>query len=124
MKLLQVREKFNSDQEFIEAVNEQLKKLMTENPDFVYSEGGENCSYRSGPSSNPSLCSGCIFDQALQALGWNEPDEMSCSFIMNITGLLERYINEHIEIPRYWPEIQQNQDSGIAWGKLLGCFNE
>jgi len=28
MKLLEVRGKFNSDQEFIEAVNKELKKLM------------------------------------------------------------------------------------------------
>lgn len=122
MKLLEIREKFNSDKELINAVDEQLKKLMTNNPGFIYSEGGEDCKYNSGPASNPDLCSGCIFGQALQALGWDDIKEMD--FDLNISCLLETYLERKVSVPMYWYKIQESQDSGIAWGKLLECFNE
>lgn len=105
MKLLEIREKFNSDKEFVNAVDEQLKKLMTENPDFIYAEGGEDCKYNSGPPSNPDLCSGCIFGQAFQTLGWNDIKEMD--FDLNINSLLTQFISKEMKTPIYWCKIQK-----------------
>lgn len=118
MKLKEVVQKFETEELFISAVNEQLKKLMEENPKFIYNDGIDigYCFYNQGTISNPDKCKGCIFGQALQNLGWSDSDELD--FIGNINCLFIKY-SYFPTIPRYWEKIQVMQDTGSNWGSLL-----
>lgn len=118
MKLKEVVQKFETTELFIIAVNKQLKKLMEENPKFIYNDsiGLAYCFYNRGPNNNPDKCKGCIFGQALQNLGWSDSDELC--FIGNINRLFIEYSYFPI-IPRYWQKIQVMQDACSNWGSLL-----
>jgi hypothetical protein len=119
MKLLEVVQKFETTELFIAAVNEQLKKLMEENPEFIYNDSGSgvSCYYNRGPDHNPTNCKGCIFGQALKSLGWNDYDELDCQ--QNITGLFRICVDFDFSYPSYWLDIQADQDIGHKWGDLL-----
>lgn len=118
MKLKEVVQKFETTELFISAVNEQLKKIMKENPKFIYNEeiGSCNCFYNRGPTNNPYKCKGCIFGQALQNLGWSDSEELDCIGNINILFINYCYLGC---IPNYWEKIQSMQDIGSNWGSLL-----
>jgi hypothetical protein len=97
---------------FVKAVNNELRKLADENPQFVYNPNGVGRCQYNGPARDVSDamvgpdCKGCIFGQALQRLGWDDSEEM---------GVFQP-INELIpECPSYWNGIQQDQDRGKTW---------
>lgn len=116
MKLLEVYNKFDSSQAFINAINTELRNLMESNPDFVYNEIATSiCFYNKGPKSNPNKCNGCIFGQVLQNLGWSDYQELE--YQGDIINLFKKYVNK-FSIPFYWRDIQYNQDSGLKWGEL------
>jgi hypothetical protein len=77
MKLKEVFDKFETTQDFFDAVDSELKKLSEANKDFKYIQNTDDgdCKYNSGPSKVLDRCSGCIFGQALFALGWDDSDE-------------------------------------------------
>ncbi len=141
MKLKELFLTYKNQDEFVKAVNAELKKLIEENPSFCYvdkdviakvnnkihhaiASGNVSCKYN-GPAvnsetgeviGNPS--SGCIFGQALQKLGWNDEFEMNRQHSIN--SLLGDYIGRDIfcYVPQ-WCSIQIDQDSGNNWGSLL-----
>ena len=100
----------------IEQIDNELLKLMNEQPNFTYTDGSPTgCFYTKGPSTNPQKCNGCIFGQAFQKLGISK-------------DTLEELENDYIgaakadwlpeEIPDYWGQIQTAQDAGNRWGHL------
>lgn len=100
----------------VDQVNTELRRLITENPDFVYTPkpklGG--CNYLTGPSYEPNRCNGCIFGQALQNLGVPKSD---LKINRTITSLWVYWFS--YEPPEFWRKIQCRQDAGHPWGNLL-----
>ena len=101
----------------IEQINNELRKLMDEQPDFRYntSETLATCYYHQGPEHAPEHCNGCIFGQVFQRLGISR-DKLA-------------YIDDRIDTipkngwlpnyrPYYWSRIQVRQDKGDTWGSL------
>lgn len=101
----------------VEQINNELRKLMDEQPDFRYNTSGTlvTCYYHQGPTNNPELCDGCIFGQVFQRLG--------------ISRATLAYVDEPIDTipsndwlpnyrPYYWRRIQARQDKGDTWGSL------
>lgn len=114
MKLREIFENYSSDGEFVKAVEQELLKLMEEKGDFVYGDGKSICSYNKGPANDPDKCSGCIFGQALQNLGWDDKEELDMDgYIDEVCDNLLDY-----DVPEYWVEIQKEQDTGSSWGEL------
>ena len=137
-----------TDDDFIAAVEDNLKKLGLSNPDFNYSGADPNgptgklkagCQYNAGPtqSENPDdpLChkslpiegkesSGCIFGQTFQAMGWdgkftdNEEMEFSGSPIGPLCSRLGK-LNQRSDIQDKWASIQARQDKGHVWGEVI-----
>lgn len=101
----------------VKQINNELRKLMTEQPTFQYTTENAGCYYHRGPTNDPELCDGCIFGQAFQRLGiTKETLDMECSRD-GIGDLDEPWLTH--ERPDYWKTIQNEQDSGAAWGSLL-----
>jgi hypothetical protein len=121
MKLKEVRETFSSDEEFIQAVEAQLKALAEANPDFCYihklHDPGCNppCHYNRGSDSGPE-CSGCWFGQALQNLGWS--DEWELNTAAGIRSLIRMYVDGQFNTPAHWLLMQGKQDRGGTWGAI------
>jgi hypothetical protein len=136
MKLAQVIAKYPDRAAFIKAVNEQLVKLMDENPDFKYTDKSlfvkgievATCKYNGPPTTGlktvgpPSK--GCIFGQVLQNMGWSDNNEMS--IMLGINSLLQfedAFGASWVDIGS-WRSIQAEQDRGESWGSLkryLSC---
>ena len=133
MKLKEVIEKFSTEKEFIDAVEVELLKLIKDNPDFRYQEiektkdwtldqflnteeyiSAPGCRYNSGPSDYPGKCTGCIFGQALQNLGWS--DNVELNRILTIEDLFDIYAQ--FKVPSSWKTVQELQDNGCPWGLL------
>lgn len=99
-------------------VNAELKRLMQENPDFIYrSVGGLNgsCQYTDGDN-----CTGCIFGQALTNLGISEEDlkKVENQPIHSAwVDLGQPRLDEKMNL--VWSDIQSEQDIGNKWGNLL-----
>lgn len=113
--------KHGGEKEFTAAVDEQLRHLMTENPDYVY-PSNEGCSYIDDGNEGRTCpdCEGCIFGRAFQALGATEEglsDRDKTKF--NKILFIEAAICDIIEAPNYWFQIQIDQDFGEPWGNLL-----
>ena len=109
----------------VEVVDAELRKLMTEQPDFRYVTRGSDkkigvCNYNKGAAEfcGPE-CNGCIFGQALQNLGVPR----DCEDLSKQTAVRRLFAyNGPSDIdlyPQYWTEIQGSQDSGTRWGDLL-----
>ena len=103
---------------FDTAVEEQLLLLAREKPDFVYKEQGVcgTCQY-DGPACYGDKivgpeCSGCIFGQAFQRLGW-EPSDYIGGIIRDV---IEAYGQR---CPTGWVEIQKAQDKGSTWKEAV-----
>lgn len=108
---------------FVEKVDEQLKDLITKNPEFTYNPGAKvgTCSYigphRSYDHTKEDWvvdgpeCSGCIFGQAFQQLGWTPEDIKK-----DIHTLC---IELDIKAPARWFNMQRLQDIGEKWGALI-----
>lgn len=121
-----VYRKCGSNEAFIVAIETELRKLAEEKPDFQYKTVPRNgvCHY-GGPCRNGSEllgpeCSGCIFGQALQRLGWNSMIEME--FVTPIADLCGRFIGENIRIPQSWVTLQQCQDSCEPWSQAISAL--
>jgi hypothetical protein len=106
---------------FVPAVEEQLLILASEKPDFVYKEQGVcgSCKY-DGPACygykivGPE-CSGCIFGQAFQRLGWEPPDYI-------ISGTIRDVMEHYMKCPEGWVEIQETQDKGKTWKEAVSIL--
>jgi len=122
MKLKELYLSFPSNKDYCEAVKNKIKELVDKNPDFRYnplhdpfSTKGNLCRYNKGVKGGPE-CNGCIFGQALQALGWDDPEELS--YICDIGTLHEIFIQElpnKVSIPVSWVVAQKYQDTGNTW---------
>ena len=134
MKLSEVVAKFDSELEFVKQLAAEVVKLGEENPDFIYntSERLAGCHYngpatiKTGTSSTPIQagpdCSGCIFGQALQNMGWDDQSEMNCG--ENIAEIFSgRIVDVLTSRTREWiisfKETQIDQDNGLSWGKSV-----
>jgi hypothetical protein len=121
MKLKEVRETFSSDEEFIQAVEAQLKALAEANPDFCYTDKlvgpgyAPACHYNRGSDYGPE-CSGCWFGQALQNLGWS--DECELYIEADIDALLRLCVDNQFNTPAHWLSMQGKQDRGETWGTI------
>lgn len=120
---------YPSYQHFVSAVDEELLKLMEEQPDFQYSNGRNApvsntdpdkiilCRY-DGPRSDGygklygPECDGCIFGQALQRLGVEK------QYMNKVINIHSMFYNQKYEPPFYWTDIQHSQDNGEKWGEL------
>lgn len=125
MKLSEILAKFNDATAFIKAVDEQLLKLIYGNLDFIYNPDGRGfCSYNTGAPESNSDCTGCIFGQALQALGWSHIGELNSP--ETVAGLLNPEMTaaygEGCVVPECWIKIQYSQDSGKSWGYLRDTY--
>lgn len=105
----------------IENMNRELLRLMTENPDFKYSDKENypkqqhDCHYFRGKLNGPA-CDGCIFGQALQALGVEKVGFEEEGYEGTIDGVWRELTGE--VAPEYWYHIQFHQDEGKSWGDL------
>ena len=106
---------------FVPTVEEQLLILSREKPDFVYKERGVcgTCQY-DGPACYGSIivgseCSGCIFGQAFQRLGWETSDRIGGS----IRDVMEKHC---VECPAGWVKIQRAQDKGSTWKEAVSIL--
>jgi hypothetical protein len=101
----------------IELVEEQLVKLMEENPDFVYSDyekyGLTQCNYHCGPDNNKDSSEGCVFGQVFQRLGISKEE------LKGLWGNIQQITAQYFTCPDSWKLIQFNQDRGMSWGNLL-----
>lgn len=103
-----------------ELLDEELKRIISNNMDFVYErpDHGGQCKYTDGGN-----CTGCIFGQALTNLGvlredlefWDNISFMS--FTSGITYVLGQLTEINSLEP--YAEIQSKQDGGRKWGDLL-----
>lgn len=124
-----LKELFDRD-DVVELVDAELRKLMDEQPEFVYTFVDPNtsrpkisgCYYDRGPSDDPDKCSGCIFGQAFQRLGIPREnlDEFS---VTNFTGD-GTSISDFPKGPEYWGRVQTLQDAGAKWGYLKNYLPE
>lgn len=142
MKLKEVVEKYSSPEEFIKAVNRELIALAEENPDFVYapevipkSDFYNRCSYNSGAKiinkkdesvthvKYETECTGCIFGQALQRMGWDNKSELGSE--EGIIGLIhtQTYLSlrkDYTKTANLWADIQGLQDTlGRSWKSII-----
>lgn len=98
----------------IEQVIAEVRRLADEKPDFVYPRPpGGSCKYT--PDNEQP---GCIFGQALSALGWRFAlPEIEGH---GIAGALQRL---NIDTPprqtRWCAEVQIAQDGGQPWGEAV-----
>ncbi len=125
MNLKQLAEKHGDA--FISVVEEQLKLLASEQPDFRYNTSGDvvSCSYSEGASRYSTTkeraepagpeCSGCVFGQALARLGWDDETEKKSN--KTIDQLMEDFAE--IEVPLYWNKVQSGQDYGTTWKEAV-----
>lgn len=113
-------EVYDSPEKFISEVNAHLRSLITEKPDFQYCSGRCGCHYNSGPSGDDHYpkhhCTGCVFGQAFQRMGV-PADNMAEWGSMSDYDF--EYLTEQGYIPSYWVDIQETQDEGKKWGRLL-----
>lgn len=101
----------------IEQINNELLKLMNEQPDFRYTDAQpEGCYYTMGPTSDPLRCNGCIFGQAFQRLKISKKTLKEDLRYQYIRAAKADWLPK--EIPEYWGKIQTAQDTGTPWGKL------
>ena len=103
-------------EEFVGAVEKELRELATESPAFSYSGGAgvtATCFYHRGVTAEDdpagSSCSGCIFGQAFQRLGLQQED---CEFYGGIGSIV-------IGCPNRWTDLQRLQDGGTPWGEAI-----
>ena len=103
----------------IKQIDDELRKLMNEQAEFTYvdEDGPKGCFYTHGPSNDPHRCDGCIFGQAFQRLGISKEiieDDIKNEYIAYaVANWLPR------KKPDYWVDIQEAQDNGVAWGRLI-----
>lgn len=107
--------------QFIPVVEAELRRLATERPDFVYKNENVSgtCRYN-GPAVDGDKvvgneCTGCIFGQALQNLGWDDPTELS-----RIIGIIQLIGDKTgISSPDRWQRVQASQDCGATWSNAV-----
>lgn len=101
----------------VEQIDNELRTLMTEQPNFQYTTEGAGCFYYRGPTNKPELCDGCIFGQAFQRLGITKETLKNDCSRDGIGDLNEPWLPD--KKPDYWVCIQSAQDSGATWGSLV-----
>lgn len=128
MNIAQIREKYGD--KFEEEVERHLQELAAENPDFVYNTSGKCafCRYNGGAlDDNGDLagpagpeCSGCIFGQALQRMGWDDEEEMkkTDNAVVMFLGTINKSYNHK------WVRVQWAQDSGVSWGEVVKLLDK
>lgn len=126
MQLRDIAEK-HGDQ-FVAAVETELRKLAAEQPDFKYRTAPTDqfnestCSYNGrciddeGRPIGPE-CSGCIFGQALQRLGWD--DKVELAIMDDIVKLMSEVAGVHLFRLGNWSRVQTTQDNGYTWAEAV-----
>jgi hypothetical protein len=135
MKLKEIRKKYNSSQEFFQAVLDGCIQLAKEQPDFVYNPHplktpyctyNGPCQYKDNYGETESLgpdCKGCIVGQSLQRLGLDDPEELGST--LSVRNLLlsvgPPFTNAY---PSYdtlnkLSKIQSKQDKGVTWAEAV-----
>jgi len=114
MRLREIRECFKTNQDFIGAVNSALREIAEKNPDFIYRPKGvfTGCNYNRGSGDGPE-CSGCLFGQAFQMLGWSKGGIDSSRRIIALCN--------HYDIPyqENWRFVQNAQDGGDSFSEAV-----
>lgn len=127
MKLIDICNKFNSKLEFLEALKQEVIKLGTSNPDFVYNPNKEGfCSYdgpaksRTGSIVGPK-CNGCIFGQAFQNMGLDDYDELKITFRIDtyLNSLILKYELQYQDLLEKFRQTQACQDFGGSWQEAI-----
>lgn len=118
MKLNDVVNKYKNEVEFFDALKNELIKLGTENPDFIYNpNGADTCHYDCGTENGPE-CKGCILGQALKNMGWSDQNELTVQLL--ICELFDQLVKpDLVTEDDEFMAVQTLQDSGIAWGKAI-----
>jgi len=121
MKLKEVYECFKTDQEFIGAVNSALKEIAEKNPEFVYkpkTSKMDGCHYDRKSVDGPE-CSGCLFGQAFQMLGWSDQFEKESDYsIIELCGYCK------VPSQKNWTNVQLTQDTGNSFSEAVKILNE
>ena len=125
MRIKDLRDKYKD--QFFSVVEDELRRLAKENPDFVYNPTRVSCGcHYNGPATitndngktfvqvGPD-CKGCIFGQALQNLGWDDKEELE--FGESIYDLIP-------DCSTYWDLIQYYQDTGKTWAEAVSFLQE
>lgn len=126
MNLKDILNNCGSEPNLVKAVEDKLKLLASENPDFVYNpEGKGKCSYNGRARNDADTedltfigpeCNGCIFGQAFQLLGWD--DELEKSSRLAISELMQSFCKRMIA-PFNWALVQDAQDRGKTWAEAI-----
>jgi hypothetical protein len=101
-----------------ELIEKKVRDLAAERPDFVYDKGGsEGCRYGANETQP-----GCIFGQALAALGspvpsyWEGKSINGLMIVMHVFPLTKQ---------KNWASrVQYWQDKGVSWGKSVQNADE
>jgi len=104
-----------------ELIEEKLKELAAEQPDFIYNPSSAGrCNYNGPATTRVSLdlqvgpdCEGCIFGQAFQRLGIPKNELNTMASIDSITNC---YANR--QFPN-WSKVQNSQDNSASWGDAI-----
>ena len=118
MNLKQLIEHYGGSDKFIAETEKRLRQLAQEKPNFVYQSFPNNdhnlCYYDRGADNGPE-CSGCLFGQVLQQMGWNDITEMSV--LMPIRQIFCELAQ--VSVPMSWGCVQRAQDKGVAWKEAI-----
>lgn len=113
MKLAEVREKLGD--EFIPAVERELRRLAGEFPDLRYTavdcKYNRECHYDEPGTGDETP--GCIFGQALLTLGWDDATERAADTAVDALPGIGA-------VPaRRWLRVQHAQDTGETWSEAV-----
>jgi len=114
MLLCDVRKKYGA--EFVPKVEAELRKLATAHPDLRYSLGRDSddkCFYDRPATGDDTP--GCIFGQALFAMGWDDKEERKGEYPISLLPGIEI-------VPYAWSRVQRCQDSGGTWSEAVAML--
>lgn len=126
MNLNEIIEKYETTDEFVETLKQEVIKLGTENSNFIYNPNNAGRCFYNGPAAKISVdgnktivgpeCKGCIFGQALQNMGWTDEHELSDT--VSLRAILHNR-NIYSETGTLLSIVQCRQDSGNSWGASI-----
>ena len=98
----------------IDLVNDQLKALAQEKPDFTYCEKGNvmGCFYDRGPNDEEPSDNACIFGQAFQRLGI---PRSTLDGEHGDRAIVHKFVRSH----KSWVWVQEKQDRGQPWKEAI-----
>jgi hypothetical protein len=125
MKLKEIIKSYENVNLFLTDLRNKIYVLIEQNPDFVYvyrTEKEGHCNYN-GPATDEQGknvgpdCSGCLIGQALQSMGWNDPEELN--FFGSVFELIRDIGSVNLapsnSILQDIRSTQRKQDRGYPW---------